>query len=282
MKSSVFDAVTPGYFILSILLLLFIGSGFFFCSKSTVLIKGHSHNDYEHDHPLFDALAQGFTSIEADIHLVNGNLYVAHDKEDIDSNRTIQTMYLEPLRHRIEKNGGYVYKNKTPVTLLVDIKSEADSTYLALRDVLKQYIDLLTVYRNDEPIQGAVNVIISGNRSIEIMRREKYRYASYDGRLSDLDSKLPNTLVPLISDNWTKQFKWQGKGDFPQTEKIKLYNIVKKAHAGGRQVRFWATDVDSLPYQKNLWNELLKADVDVLNTDKLSELRMFLKEFSGE
>src|SRR5690349_20625285 len=41
------------------------------------LVQVHAHNDYEHPHPLFDALAQGFCSVEADIHLVNGHLLVA-------------------------------------------------------------------------------------------------------------------------------------------------------------------------------------------------------------
>ena len=44
-----------------------------------LLTNAHAHNDYEHTHPLADALEQGFCSIEADIHLVNGKLLVAHD-----------------------------------------------------------------------------------------------------------------------------------------------------------------------------------------------------------
>ena len=35
-------------------------------------------------HPLFDALEQGFCSVEADIHLVDGKLLVAHDLKDVD------------------------------------------------------------------------------------------------------------------------------------------------------------------------------------------------------
>src|SRR5262249_1980163 len=33
----------------------------------TPLIHAHAHNDYEHTRPLFDALDQGFCSVEADI-----------------------------------------------------------------------------------------------------------------------------------------------------------------------------------------------------------------------
>jgi hypothetical protein len=36
-------------------------------------------------------------------------------------------------------------------------------------------------------------------------------------------------------------------------------------------VRFWAT-----PEKPEVWRELLKAEVDLINTDKLAELREFL------
>jgi hypothetical protein len=46
-----------------------------------VLARAHAHNDYERDEPLSDALAQGFSSVEADVWLVDGKLLVAHDLE---------------------------------------------------------------------------------------------------------------------------------------------------------------------------------------------------------
>ena len=36
------------------------------------LAQAHAHNDYEHDRPLLDALEHGFTSVEADVWLVDG------------------------------------------------------------------------------------------------------------------------------------------------------------------------------------------------------------------
>ena len=71
------------------------------------LARAHAHNDYDHTRPLFDALDCGFASIEADIHLVDGMLLVAHDKEDIRPERTLQSLYLDPLRKRIKGNGGH-------------------------------------------------------------------------------------------------------------------------------------------------------------------------------
>src|ERR1700736_6125439 len=42
------------------------------------LRHAHAHNDYEHPRPLFDALAHGFCSVEADIYLRSNQLLVGH------------------------------------------------------------------------------------------------------------------------------------------------------------------------------------------------------------
>src|SRR5690349_308307 len=73
------------------------------------LPHAHAHNDYEHARPLFDALDRGFCSVEADIWLVDGALLVAHDKKDLKPARTLQSLYLDPLRERTKSNGGRVY-----------------------------------------------------------------------------------------------------------------------------------------------------------------------------
>ncbi len=62
------------------------------------LRRAHAHNDYEHPRPLLDALSHGFTSVEADIHLVDGQLLVAHDPIDLDPSRTLESLYLAPWR----------------------------------------------------------------------------------------------------------------------------------------------------------------------------------------
>jgi hypothetical protein len=98
------------------------------------LIAAHAHNDYEHPRPLFDALACGFASIEADIHLVDGRLLVAHDRKSVKPERTLEALYLDPLRARVRENGGRVYRDGPTITLLVDVKSEAVATDAALHD----------------------------------------------------------------------------------------------------------------------------------------------------
>src|SRR5436190_846130 len=56
------------------------------------LARTHAHNDYEHKRPLLDALECGFTSVEADIWLVKGQLLVAHTPLAWDTKRTLEAL----------------------------------------------------------------------------------------------------------------------------------------------------------------------------------------------
>src|SRR5438477_9207522 len=107
------------------------------------LIQAHAHNDYLHARPLFDALEQGFCSVEDDIYLVDGKLLVAHERQMTKPERTLEALYLEPLREQVKKNGGRVFRGGPEFTLLIDLKSDWHSTYPVLRDVLKKYADVL-------------------------------------------------------------------------------------------------------------------------------------------
>src|SRR5438132_1932049 len=122
------------------------------------LVRAHSHNDYEQKRPLLDALDHGFCSVEADIHLVEGRLLVAHDLNQTQPDRTLEVLYLEPLRQRVKRNSGWVYLNGPRVWLLIDIKSDAEKTYAALREVLKSYADIVTVFRSGKIETNALTV----------------------------------------------------------------------------------------------------------------------------
>jgi glycerophosphoryl diester phosphodiesterase len=247
-------------------------------SGFTELERAHAHNDYEHTRPLYDALDHGFKSVEADIWLVDGELIIAHDPEDVpqavQDGRTLEALYLEPLRETLEQNGGSVYAGDPHYfTLLIDIKSEAVPTYLALHEELRRYRDILTTFGPTGVKDGAVTAIVSGNRPRELMLQQRVRYAAYDGRMTDLGVTTDPAFMPLISDNWTRHFTWMGKGPMPEEEREKLRTIVETAHANGQRVRFWAT-----PEDEDVWRELLAAGVDYINTDDLAGLQAFLVE----
>jgi hypothetical protein len=246
-------------------------------STPTPLAQAHAHNDYEHDQPLFDALSHGFTSVEADVWLVDGRLLVAHDRDQVKPGRTLSRLYLRPLAERVRQSGGSVYPGwEHTFHLLIDVKSEADSTYRAIDAALGRYQRMLTRFTPGGVQGGAVTATISGNRDLALMESQQVRYAAYDGRLADLGSGAPASLIPLISDNWTKAFTWRGEGPMPADEREKLRSIVSEAHANGQRVRFWATPDSPGPARENIWRAELEAGVDYFNTDHLGDLQQFL------
>lgn len=236
-----------------------------------VPLPAHAHNDYEHARPLFDALAHGFVSVEADIWLVKEALLVAHTPVDLRPSRSLQSLYLDPLREQVKRNGGKVYADGTPFYLMIDVKTDAKKTWPELAKVLDEYADILTVTKDGKMEAKAVTVVISGNADREGIEAAAVRHAAVDGRPVDLDGDKPAHLIPWVSQSWGVLFKWDGTGDMPEAERKKLTEYVAKAHKQGRKVRFWAT-----PEKPEVWRELLAAGCDFINADKLDELQTFL------
>jgi hypothetical protein len=237
------------------------------------LTHAHAHNDYEHTRPLFEALENGFCSVEADVFLVDGKLLVGHTRSSLRPERTLESLYLDPLRERAKANGGRIYPGGPSIFLLVDVKSKAKETCEALLKVLDGYDELLSVTKDGRFDPRAVTVVVSGNCDRATITAPAVRRAGIDGRPGDLSSSAPVYEIPWISESWRTLFRWRGDGPIPDEEKAKLRDFTAKAHEHGRLVRFWAT-----PESPALWKELRADGVDLLNTDKLADLRSFLLE----
>jgi hypothetical protein len=235
------------------------------------LPQAHAHNDYYHSRPLLDALDNGFCSVEADVFLVGDELLVAHSKSEIRQDQTLESLYLDPLQKQVLKNGGSVHPGGPGFTLLIDFKSDGKETYAVLRTKLSAYRKMLSRVENGTFHPGAVQIVVSGNRPFRAITEDAIRYVGIDGRLSDLGSAIPSHLMPMISDRWSSHFQWRGTGEFPDKERNQLREIVARAHAANRRVRFWST-----PENPQVWNELQSAGVDHINTDQLEALRKHL------
>jgi hypothetical protein len=241
--------------------------------QASPLPSAHAHNDYLHTRPLQDALEHGFCSIEADVFLVEGQLLVAHYLKDIQPQRTLESLYLQPLLRRFQENKNRIYPGyEQPITLLVDIKAQGQAVYKVLVEQLERYSPMLSVTRAGKHQPGAVTVIISGDRPVDLIRKSDPCWVGIDGRVSDLDSDQPAWLYPLVSDNWRVHFQGRGTEKLSESEREKLHNFAKKAHDKKRKLRFWAT-----PEKETLWTDLKEAGVDLIGTDDLARLTAFLR-----
>jgi glycerophosphoryl diester phosphodiesterase len=237
------------------------------------LTNGFAHNDYFNKRPLFDALDNGYTYIEADIFLKDGELIVAHINPFFKGGKTLENLYLKPLAKRIADNNGMVYKSyNTTVTLLIDIKTDAAQTYAVLKKLLNKYSTIFTRFKNGKVTGGPVTIVISGNKPCEAISSETDRLAFIDADLRDATSQpVASHIYTMASCKYTQLLKWKGEGAMPNMERQRLKWFIAEAHKTGKKVRLWAS-----PENKNVWRELLACGVDLINTDELILLRGFL------
>ncbi|MFN8322996.1 MAG: hypothetical protein U0T74_10090 [Chitinophagales bacterium] len=238
------------------------------------LLNGHAHNDYVHTRPLFDALENGFTSIEADVFLHQNELKISHLGLALNQSKTLEELYLKPLYKIVSQNGGSVYKGHiTPVILMIDFKTGA-GTYEVLKTILKKYEDILTVYKGDSVIhQRAVNILISGNAPYDELKQEDTALVTIDGNLSAMNDTISRKLITRYSSSWSKYFTWKGRGEIPASQKTMLINLVTQAHYLKKEIRFY-----HIPDKEKVWQTLIDAGVDWINTDKLAAYRKFIEQ----
>jgi hypothetical protein len=207
---------------------------------------------------------------------VEGELLVGHYAHELRRERTLESLYLEPLRKHIEASGGHVFKGAERLTLLVDFKTDGAAAYAALAKLLERYDGVFFDMKGGKLVPRAVDVVITGNRPIERIADDEARRVAIDGRLADLAGNAPKELIPLVSESWTSHFSWRGNGHMPAAERKRLRDLVEQVHAQGRSLRFWAT-----PDKVAVWSELQAAGVDLIGADDLDALHRFLSNDEG-
>ena len=259
---------------LPLLLLIASFNGF---AQSIPLANAFAHNDYWHKRPLFDALDNGFTHVEADIYLRNGKLIVAHILPMLEKSRTLESLYLAPLMDCINGKNTLATRPVAPITLMIDIKSNANKTYAALEVLLNKYRSVISGYENGAYVQRQVNIVITGNKPFKMLKAEQNRLAFIDeDLLKTYRDTLATNVYQTASCKYSKILKWNGKGEMPAAQKQKLTAFVNMAHKYGKKVRLWAS-----PEKEVVWTQLLNCGVDLINTDKLEELKGFLLARQG-
>lgn len=241
-------------------------------AQVTPLAHGHAHNDYVHHRPLFEALENGFTSIEMDVFLHNNQLVVSHVGMGLNSKPTIEELYFEPIKKVIEQNDGWVYAaQQKPVVFMIDFKTDGTATYEKLKDILHRYRDILTIYKGDSVVQQrAVNILISGNSPFNSLRQEKLSFATVDAPVNSITRAEVRSIATRFSSSWSSCFSWRGKGPMPAVQKAKLDSLVHLIHSYNKQIRFWA-----IPDNPTVWKALTDAGVDWINTNKPAAYRRF-------
>lgn len=229
--------------------------------------SGHSHNDYHQNIPLLTAYYAGMGSIEADVFLKDGALYVAHDPSEIKTGITLKKLYLEPLAGFYRQNGNRPYSDSTHrLQLVVDIKKDYAKVLAQLTKDLEGYQDVFNSSKNPK----AIRIVISGDVPVPADFKNYPDYISFDGRPYTTYTEDQLKRVAMISDDIKNYTPWNGKGNPTAPDLAKLTAVIEKAHQQDKPFRFWATQ-DS----PNTWIVLERLGADWINTDQPEKLKEF-------
>ncbi|GAA4432840.1 hypothetical protein GCM10023188_21660 [Pontibacter saemangeumensis] len=225
----------------------------------------HAHNDYQQPVPFFTAHSKQVGSIEADVFLQNGDLYVAHELKEIQPDRTLEALYLKPLRKQIQKHNGTPYgQPEAKLQLLIDLKTDGKATLPVLVKMLEKYPEISA--------NPAIQVVISGNKPAPATWSQFPGFIRFDGTPGEPYTPEELQRIPVFSDNFRKYTKWNGKGPMDSNERAIIEQLVDSVHQLHKKFRFWAT-----PDTETSWQTLMRLKADYLGTDDVAGLTGYLQ-----
>ncbi|TZF84936.1 glycerophosphodiester phosphodiesterase [Pedobacter sp. BS3] len=240
------------------------------CIPAIGQVKIHSHNDYAHAQPFWEAYHQQAYSIEADVYVVGDSLMVAHNRKDITAGHSLEQMYLKPIAGLFAGNDHHVSADKQyTFQLMIDFKDTWDLVYPLLVKTLQPYLDCFDPKRNGK----AVSIVISGNRLPDSAFHTLPSFIRLDGLPFRNYVSRDLRKVAMISDNFKTYSKWKGVGMLPEADKQKLNEVIENAHRQHKLVRFWGA-----PDTEATWRQLYELGADIINTDKVASCRQFFNK----
>ncbi|WP_292008595.1 alkaline phosphatase [Chryseobacterium sp.] len=226
--------------------------------------NAHSHNDYMQKIPFWTAYYAQFGSIETDVFLVENKLWVAHTKEDLSPDRTLEGLYLDNISKQIKINKGSIYPDPyKKLQVLIELKQSPKESMNVLINTLNKYPEITH--------NPNVKIVITGLKPdpADFSGYPDYIYFDGDVNRDYTDNQLRK--IGMFSANLPDIIQWNGKGIPRDEEKEKVKEIIDKVHSLHKPVRFYAA-----PDFPNGWLNLIGLGADYINTDNIPELEKFM------
>ncbi|EPS34875.1 hypothetical protein PDE_09839 [Penicillium oxalicum 114-2] len=255
-------------------------------------IPVHSHNDYWRERPFYTGLSKGCTSTEADVWLYNDTLYVGHDQSSLTKDRTLQSLYINPILDILErqnpespfvtgttKNGVWDTTPDQTLYFFIDLKTSGHDTLKAVikaLEPLRQKGYLTTLQGGQNLTNGPVTVIGTGNTPLDMVAPVSDRDYFFDAPLADLGKLEYSNITALISPIASTDFKATVGTVTVDTDPIldddqlkALRDQVSLAKSRGIGARYWNTPSWPVRTRNLVWRTLLREGVALLNADDL-------------
>ena len=255
-------------------------------SRDIVPKDCHSHNDYWRRVPLYNALAAGCVSVEADIWLAdNSELLVSHSWRSTTRHRTLRSLYLDPLSKIFDKRnvtvasenakevGVFDVDPTVSTVLLIDFKGDGHKTWPILLDQLQSLRDKdwLTYYDGAVLHQGPLTIVGTGNTPFDLVQQSSTnRFVFFDAPLLSISDEQYNTTNSYYASVEMKKAigsLWLNRLSAKQTDK--LAEQIHAADVKGLKSRYWDEPRWPISLRDKVWFKLTELDVGMLNVDDL-------------
>ncbi len=210
-------------------------------------IPCHSHNDYWRLVPLYSAIGAGCISVEADIWLFEEELYVGHSVASLTRNRTLNSLYIEPLLNILAKqnpttpfhdgnasrNGVFDTRPEQSLVLLIDFKTPGVDLWPYVLSALAPLRErhYLTHVDGDQIIQRPITVIGTGNTPFDLVASKASnpdRDIFFDAPLRTMDDESGSKTTTALQTNDSVRRKVQAVEEVPR-----LRSRLPLGNAGG-------------------------------------------------
>jgi hypothetical protein len=236
------------------------------------LASGHALVGMQSTDPLRTVLRHGLGGLTVPVRPgPRGELFIGPGVPE--PGRTLRRLVLSPLLGRAKGGGGRLARDqRVPFRLVVEFTGptrDAETllrAYRMLDQQLRDHATLLSRCIDGRLEPGAVTVTVAGIVDVrELLASQRRRYAFAEGTFDDIGRRsAPPSLVPMISECWTRRFGWDGREPMAAEERHLLHALLRSAHEDGRTVRISGLPVGSARARHAVWSELCAAGVDVI------------------
>ncbi|OAL73654.1 hypothetical protein A7D00_1682 [Trichophyton violaceum] len=265
-------------------------------TRGILPIPVHSHNDYWRDVPFYTALSAGCISVEADVFLFNDTLYVGHEESALTKERTLQSLYIEPLMNVLKKTNpkspfskttnsnddSGVFDTSSGQTLYfwINVKNNGEKAWPHIVKALQPLRDanyLTKVQNNETFVPGPVTVIGTGGTPLSQVVSAANRDYFYDGPLKDLTG-FTSLISPIASTSFMEvvgDIKSDSENLLNPTQLEAIRKQIKAAKDKSIGVRYWETPGWPIRLRNELWRTLWKEGVALLNADDVNAAKEY-------
>ncbi|PQE20577.1 Altered inheritance of mitochondria 6 protein [Rutstroemia sp. NJR-2017a BBW] len=260
-------------------------------SSDVLPVSCHSHNDYLHRVPLYEGLAAGCISTEADIwprnnSLRNGelDLLVSHTSKRLKETRTLRSLYLDPLMNILQRQndnsssttaGVFSMSPNASLTLLLDFKETDNITFDLVSQQLEPFraVNWLTYWTPATGItERPITIVATGSAPFDrIISNSTYRDIFYDAPIDNLsNNQFHANNSYYASGSLRRAVGLAAFGHLTAKQEDTVRSQVQLAEGLGLKTRYWDTPSWPISFRNKIWSALEELGVRVLNVDDLT------------